>query len=102
MSYTSKPYTREEIKESLIHESNRELGICEQIRWLYDLVYPMPEGEWKERMTEMLIDTLMMAKKMSDRLAYYAETYHDESGNKGKNLKPINKESFFRMREERV
>lgn len=99
--YTPKPYTREEVRESLIHESNRELGICEQIRWLYDLVYPMPEGEWKERMTEMLVDTLMMAKKMADRLAYYANTYKDDSGNKGKNLKPVDKEGLFRMREER-
>ena len=46
-----KIYTREEIKKDLILGVSREIGICETLRNVYDLVYEMPEGEVKEQMT---------------------------------------------------
>lgn len=81
-----KVYTREEIKYDLIHGVNKEIGICETIRSIYDVVYDMPDGEVKTQITEKLIDALHMAKKIGDRLTYYAQTYCDKTGAWGENL----------------
>jgi len=81
-----KIYTREEIKRDLVLGVSREIGICETIRNVYDLVYEMPEGNIKEQMTEKLIDALHMGKKMGDRLTYYAQTYKDPTGAWGEHL----------------
>lgn len=80
---------RNDAKDSLIHEANKELGICEQLRRVYDSVYKLPEGEIKEELTEKLIDAFMMAKNIANRLQYYYDTYHDESGHQGKNTGKI-------------
>lgn len=96
-----KPYTREEIKDDLIHSANRELGICEKLRMIYDVVYTLPNSEQKVNITEQLVDALLMAKKMSDRFAYYVETYHDSTGHQGRHLKAIDQETIRKMRQER-
>lgn len=82
----SKPYNREEIKDNLIHEVSKEMGICETIRHIYDLVYDLPENDFKKQITEGLITTLLMAKKISDRLAFYAKKYQDPTGSWGEHL----------------
>jgi NTP pyrophosphatase (non-canonical NTP hydrolase) len=94
-------YTRESAKDSLTREANRELGICEQIRQVYDSVYKMTDEKLKEEITEKLIDALIMAKKMGDRLTYYYEKTHETSGHLGTNLKPINQQKLLKMRRKR-
>ena len=86
MTYIKKIYTREEIKESLTKGISKEMGICETIRYVYDLVYELPDGEAKTQMTEKLIDALWMAKKMGNRIEYYYRTYRDKSGSWGEHL----------------
>ena len=81
-----KTYTREEITKDLVIGVSREIGICETLRNVYDLVYEMPDGEVKEQMTEKLIDAFHMGKKMGDRLTYYAQTYKDPTGAWGEHL----------------
>ena len=81
-----KEYTREEIKWDLVKGVSKELGICETLRNVYDLVYEMPESEVKTQMTEKLTDALLMGKKMGDRLTYYAQTYKDPTGAWGEHL----------------
>lgn len=79
-------YTREEIKLDLFKGVSKELGICETIRNVFDIVFEMPESEVKTQMTEKLIDALHMGKKMGDRLTYYAKTYKDPTGALGEHL----------------
>ena len=98
----SKIYTREEAKESLMKEANRELGICEQLRQVYDSVYELPESKLKTEITEKLVDALTMAKKMGDRLTYYYEKTHDASGHRGYNIVPVDKKALLRMRRNRI
>ncbi len=97
-------YTREELKDSLVHETNREIGICEKLRMVYDLVYTLPDSELKENLTNELIDALGMAKRIADRLTYYFETYNDSSGNRGASLVQIDKQHLhwlYRNRKKR-
>ena len=95
-------YNREGVKESLMKEANRDLGICEQIRQVYDSVYKMPNGELKEEITEKLVDALIMAKKMGDRLTYYYKKTHDTSGHLGSKLTPVDKKALIKMRRARI
>jgi len=46
----------------------------------------MPEGEVKTSMTELLIDAMIMAKKMQERLSYYQKIYNDNTGNKASSI----------------
>lgn len=95
-------YNRAGVKESLTREANRELGICEQIRQVYDSVYELPEGKLKEEITEKLVDALIMAKKMGDRLTYYHKKYNDTTGHDGKNIKQLDKKALLEMRRNRI
>ena len=99
------PKKRERFFHSLWYQVNQVLGICEQLRFIYDDVYTMPESELKTRLTERLIDALIMGKKMADRLVYYKKTYGEEnpdSGNSGKNLIPLQNNGWrIRMRKGR-
>ena len=80
------PIMRKKFRYSLMKKTNAILGICEQLRFIYDDVYQLPENEIKSRMTEKLIDALIMAKKMMDRIRYFSNTYKDKTGHNGKNL----------------
>jgi hypothetical protein len=77
---------KDAVKINLIRGVNRQLGICEQLRIIYDSVYQLPEGEIKEKITDGLVDAMIMAKKMGDRLQYYHDLTHDATGHQGKNL----------------
>lgn len=94
-------YNREGVRESLMRGVNKDLGICEQIRQVYDSVYKMPNGELKEEITEKLVDALIMAKKMGDRLTYYYKKTHDTTGHLGTTLKPVDQRVLLRMRRAR-
>jgi hypothetical protein len=78
---------RQAIKNSLIRESNRELTICEQLRRVYDSVDSIKNQKLKKEITEKLVDAFLMAKKMGERLTYYYEKYHDETGRQGENIR---------------
>lgn len=93
---SSHKYDRNIIKNSLMRNANREIGICETIREVYDYVYNLPDSELKTNITEKLIDALTMAKKMGDRLTYYYKLTNDTTGNIGGNLKQIDKKEFHR------
>jgi len=80
------PKIRKDFRYKLMKKTNAYLGICEQLRFIYDDIYQLPDGKIKERITEKLIDALIMGKHMSDRLVYYQKKYTDETGHKGKNL----------------
>jgi len=96
-----KVYTREQIKDSLMRDTNREMGICEKIRMAYDGVYEMPDGELKERITNDLIDALWMAKKIADRMTYLYETYKDSSGHRGINMVQYDKKHLHWLKNNR-
>jgi len=92
--------TRVKLKKSLTKDADRFLVLCEQIRFVYDIVYEMPEGETKDLLTERLIDAFGLAKKMGDRLDYYRSKYKDQTGNHGKNIVYLehNKSRMYRRK----
>ena len=81
-----KIYDRKQARLDLMKGINRQLGICEQLRRIYDSVYELPESNLKEDITEKMIDALIMVKKMNDRLLYYHDLTHDMTGHLGKRL----------------
>lgn len=70
-------------EKSLIYRANNKKHICETLRLICDEVYDMPNNE---RIMELLVDAMVMAKKMQNRLAYYQKTYTDNTGNKAINI----------------
>lgn len=66
-------------KKSLITGTNNKKHICETLRLIYDEIHNLPNNE---TITELLIDAMIMAKKMQNRLSYYQKTYKDNTGNK--------------------
>jgi hypothetical protein len=77
---------REYARDSLMFHANNKKHLCETLRRVYDYIYELPKGQIRDGATEELIDAMMMAKKMQDRLHYYQNTYHDDTGNKAKNI----------------
>ena len=75
--------TREIAKHSLIFGVNNKKHICETLRLICDEVYDKPGNE---KIMELLIDAMEMAKKMQNRLLYYQKTYNDNTGNKAINI----------------
>jgi len=93
---------RAKARNSLIRQTNTVLGICEQLRFIYDSIYTMPDGELKDRITEQLVDAIIMAKKMDDRLNYYFHTYVDKTGHNASNLIRLQNNNWrIRMRRNR-
>lgn len=81
--------SRDKARRSLIYETNSHECICETVRSIYDLIHGFPESEWKKKIIELLVDVVVMGKKMSERLIYYQKTYGDDTGNKASDLKFI-------------
>ena len=77
---------RDSARESLIRGANNKKHICETLRMIYDEMYWHFDGQVDERITELLIDAMIMAKKMQNRLAYYQKTYKDNTGNKAQDI----------------
>lgn len=93
---------RNKAKFSLIKKINTVLGICEQLRLIYDNVCFIKDEKLKEKITVQLITALIMAKKMSDRLSYYHKTYNDKTGHNAKNLISLERNKRrVKMRRER-
>ncbi len=77
---------REFARDSLIKCANPKKTICETLRLIYDEVYKMRKDERRDKITELLVDATMMAKRMNERLRYYRKTYNDESGKNASNI----------------
>jgi hypothetical protein len=91
------------ILENLAKETHGNLTICEQIRFVFDTVFLMPDGEIKKDLTEKLIDVFGTAKKMNSRLAHYKRKYKDTTGNAGRNIIYLkHRRARQRMRKERI
>ena len=75
--------TRRYAKKNLITGTNNKKHICETLRLIYDEIHDLPDNE---DVTELLVDALIMAKKMQERLSYYQKTYNDNTGNKAEDI----------------
>ena len=73
-------------RRNLMNQANVVRGICEVLRLTYDEVYKLDDGETKEKIIDLLAETMLMAKKMHSRLVYYKTTYNDTTGHNLKNL----------------
>lgn len=91
-------------RESLVRATGALLGICEQIRFIYDTVEEADVNpEIKEKFTDQLVDAMIMAKKMQARLIYYRKTYDDKTGSNRANLPRLQGNTArIRMRKKRV
>jgi glycerol-3-phosphate cytidylyltransferase-like family protein len=98
--------TRDSIKKSMMCGANSRMGICEKIRFVYDEVYEIEDSDRRNKITELLVDVMVMAKKMDDRLCYYQKKYREGSGNKGRNLVKLTgvegRKNFRRSRSEKL
>ena len=74
---------------SLTCSANYILGICEHLRYVYDSVWEIKDEALKEKLTEQLVDTLIMAKKIAGRLLWYSKKYGDTTGHKGTNINKV-------------
>ena len=77
---------RRRAKKSLMYQANSYQTICETMRLIYDEIHDMPQTKWKEKITDLLIDGMIIGKKMQNRLIYYHQTYKDTSGSGGSNI----------------
>jgi hypothetical protein len=76
-------------KNNLIRKTNRHYVVCEAVRLVYDDIYNMLDSEVKKRITERLIDIVIMVKNMSNRLHYYRENYNDQTGKSGQGFRVL-------------
>ncbi len=77
---------RRVVKQNLTQAASRHLTICEVLRFTYDTVDQLPDGEIKDDLTEKLIDAMNMGKKIMSRLAHYKRTMGDKTGSSGSGL----------------
>lgn len=70
-------------RKSLITGTNNKKHICETLRFIYDEIHDAPDNE---KIVELLVDAMVMAKKMQERLSYYQKTYKDNTGNKASDI----------------
>jgi len=73
-------------RRTLMYQANSHQCICETLRMVYDDVHDLKDKEKVERIRENLVDAVIMAKKMAERLDYYYKTYADKTGHGGKKL----------------
>ena len=83
--------TRQALWGSLTSEASRFLTICEQLRFIYDDVYQLPESKLKDDISEKLIEALNMGKKMNSRLHHYKRLHDDRTGSGGSHLLRLRK-----------
>ena len=75
---------------SMTKKTGAGLGICEQLRFVYDTVHDSNlDDATKAKLTDQLVDAFIMAKKMQNRLTYYYQNFNDGTGNSGKNINSL-------------
>lgn len=90
-------------KKNLLRMTNRHYVICEAIRLLYDDIHYLEDKELRKKLLNRLIDLMIMAKSMSDRLHYYREKYKDSTGKSGTGFPMLtNNQARMKMRKERT
>jgi len=77
------------LRADLIKSINNHSCLCETLRCIYDEIHEMKDKKKKEVITEHLVDGMVFAKKMADRLYYYKDKYKDETGSSGASLEII-------------
>lgn len=77
---------RKRTLQTLQTQAHYLLTICEQLRFIYDDVAQLPEGEIKDSLTEKLIDAMIMGKKINARLVEYKKEAGKHSGAGGAHL----------------
>ncbi len=82
---SEKSTERKIVFKMLTTQANSYRGICEVLRSIYDIAYELDDDN-RKKITELLIDAMIMSKKMNDRLIYYKNTYNDNTGSNGGNL----------------
>lgn len=80
------PKLRERNLHTLKTQAHYLHTICEQIRFIYDDVAQLPDGEIKDSMTEKLTDAMIMGKKINARLVEYKKEIGKYSGASGAHL----------------
>jgi hypothetical protein len=88
---------RKKIKKSLTQDANKYYDICESLRCTYDALYK----EKYALVVERLIDAMILAKKMANRLTYYKEVYKDKTGKSGGTIKVIPASEALKKKQER-
>lgn len=94
---------REISKNQLIRGGDYRKTICEIFRLVYDEIHEMEDKNKKEKITELLVDGIMMGAKMHRRLKYYFKKYKDDSGSKGETIEKLpGSHNRRRWRQQRV
>ena len=82
--------TRAKARKDLIQGTNNKKNICETLRLIYDEIYSIEfdSGNLQalNETEKLLIDAIIMAKKMQNRLSYYQKKYKDNTGNKASSI----------------
>lgn len=76
-------------KNQLIRGGDNRKTICEIFRLVYDEIHEMENKEKKDKITELLVDGIMMGSKMHRRLKYYFKKYGDKTGSAGEKLERL-------------
>jgi hypothetical protein len=79
---------RKTVRWDLMKGAGGHYVLCEVLRLVYDEIYNLPKKK-RDKITGLLVDGMVMSKKMSDRLHYYRETYGDKTGHKGRHLRRV-------------
>ena len=74
---------REVSRNQLIRGAHPYKTICEVFRLIYDEIHDMPDNK---KITELLVDGIIMGSKMDRRLKYYQNKYEDGTGGRGKDI----------------
>lgn len=82
---------RQDARESLAKDTHSHLTLCEQLRFVYDVVADIEDQEIKKQILDKLVDPFLLAKKMVLRLQYYKKKYKDETGSNGRSIRRLYK-----------
>lgn len=77
------------LNEALTKQASNFLTLCEQLRFIYDVVWKIEDEDIKKDLTEKLEVAFNMAKKMNAKMTSYQRQYNDATGSRGNNLLPL-------------
>jgi hypothetical protein len=84
-------------KKRLLYHIDKRITICEVMRQVYDEIHDYPDKELVAKITEKLVDMMVMTKHIATRFAYFTSKYHDKTGTEGTNLKPTSDYEFTKL-----
>ena len=65
------------------------LYVCEQLRFIFDVIEEIPDEILRFKILELLIDAFIMGKKLQDRLRYFKKKYNDTTGKQGSSIRHL-------------